>query len=89
MHENRILPPHLRQMGSLPRGCGVDSGSMNLCLQKLYQGSMAGWFTPILIQELSGLSEGGNDRSGRARLDPRFTGSAGSRWRAAMKEAAN
>jgi hypothetical protein len=56
---------------------------------KAYQGSMAGWFTPILIQELAGLSEGGNDRSGRARLDPRFTGSAGSRWRAAMKEAAN
>src|SRR6202035_4665451 len=35
MHENCILPPHLTQKGSLPRGCGVDFGSMNFCLQKL------------------------------------------------------
>jgi hypothetical protein len=56
MHENRILPPHLRQMGSLPRGCGVDFGSMNLCLQKRCQGSMTGWLILILTQELAGLS---------------------------------
>jgi len=56
MHENRIFPPHLRQMGFLGRGCGVDFGSMNLCLQKLYQGSMTGWLAPILTQELAGLS---------------------------------
>ena len=56
MHENRILPPHLRQMGSLPIGWKVDFGSMSLCLQKLCQGSMTGWLAPILTQELAGLS---------------------------------
>ena len=35
MHENRIVPLHLTQMGFLGRGCGVDSGSMTLLSAKL------------------------------------------------------